>query len=166
MKLRKLQEKDAPYMLEWMHDEELVRHMHKNFSSMMLEHCLGFIKNSDKSKEDVHFAIADENDEYLGTVSLKNIQDGHAEFGIVIRRKAMGNGVATYGMKSVLRYAFDELELDFVFWCVDRKNLRALSFYDKNKYPQINYSELNVNVPYKEDESNQFVWYKCEDAKF
>ena len=165
MKLRKLEEKDALYMLEWMHDDELVRHMHKNFSSMTLEHCLDFIKNSAKSKADVHFAIVDETDDYLGTVSLKNIHDMHAEFGIVVRRVAMGSGVATYGMKRILQYAFDELDLEFVFWCVDKNNLRALSFYDKNQYSRIDYSELNVTVPYDEEKANRFVWYKCEDVK-
>lgn len=162
MKLRKLQEKDAPYMLEWMHDEELVRHMHKNFSSMNLSDCINFIKNSEGTKENIHFAIVDENDEYLGTVSLKNISEGHAEFGIVVRRNAMGSGVAAESMKRILQYGFDELSLEFVFWCVDKKNLRALSFYDKNNYPRIDYAELCVTVSYEEEEARQFVWYRSE----
>ena len=115
MKLRKLQEKDAPYMLEWMHDEELVRYMHKNFSAMKIEDCRCFIEKSDKTEINVHFAITDENDEYMGTVSLKDIHDGYAEFGIVVRRKAMGKGIAAEAMKKILRYGFEKLAVDFVF---------------------------------------------------
>lgn len=161
MKLRKLQGKDAPYMLEWMHDEELVRHMHKNFSAMKIEDCRHFIEKSDKTEIDVHFAIADENDEYLGTVSLKDIHNGHAEFGIVVRRKAMGKGVAAEAMKKMLQYGLEKFALDFVFWCVDKSNQRALSFYDKNKYARIDYVTLGVSVHYDEKYARQFVWYKC-----
>ena len=37
-------------------------------------------------------AITDDNDEYMGTVSLKNINytDSFAEFAITVRRTAMG----------------------------------------------------------------------------
>ena len=77
----------------------------------------------------------------------------------------MGSGAAAYGMKNILRYGFNEMNLEFVFWCVDKNNLRALSFYDKNQYSRIDYSELNVTVPYDEEEANRFVWYKCEDVK-
>ena len=161
MKLRKLQGKDAPYMLEWMHDEELVRYMHKNFSAMKIEDCRCFIEKSDKTEINVHFAITDENDEYMGTVSLKDIHDGYAEFGIVVRRKAMGRGIAAEAMKKILRYGFEKLAVDFVFWCVDKRNQRALSFYDKNKYTRVDYTKLCVNAQYKKEEIQQFVWYCC-----
>ena len=36
MKLRKLEAKDAPFMLEWMHDEDVVRYMRRDFMSMTL----------------------------------------------------------------------------------------------------------------------------------
>jgi len=159
MKLRRLQEKDAPHMLEWMHDEELVRHMHRDFSAMKLENCRNFIQHSVESGTDVHFAVADENDEYLGTVSLKDIRDRHAEFGIVVRRKAMGHGIAAAGMKEILRYGFEQLSLDFVFWCVDRRNRRALSFYDKNKYLRTEYAEIGVDAQYGNEEISRFIWY-------
>ena len=63
MKLRLLQEKDAPLMLEWMHDEELVKDLHKNFAAMTIDNCIAFIKNSSVSKNNLHLAIADDNDE-------------------------------------------------------------------------------------------------------
>ena len=44
MKLRKLEEKDAPLMLEWMHDPEVVADMRTNFADKTLEDCLSFIK--------------------------------------------------------------------------------------------------------------------------
>ena len=43
-------------------------------------------------KKNIHMAITDDNDEYMGTVSLKNINyiDSFAEFAITVRRTAMG----------------------------------------------------------------------------
>ena len=165
MKLRRLEEKDAPYMLEWMHDEELVRYMNKDFSSMKLENCLAFIKKSLESETDIHFAVVDSNDEYQGTASLKNIRDKKAEFGIVVRRNAMGQGLAAEGMKKILQYGFDKLSLEFVFWCVDTRNQRAISFYDKNKYHRTEYEKLNAKVDYEEELVKQYVWYRCMNPK-
>ena len=72
MRLRRLEEKDCPLMLEWMHDTNVVRNLKNNFSDKKLEDCIIFVKNS-MTDSDKHFAIVDINDEYMGTVSLKNI---------------------------------------------------------------------------------------------
>lgn len=37
----------------------------------------------------------------MGTVSLKKIQNGVAEFGIVVRKQAMGKGYSKYGMDEI-----------------------------------------------------------------
>ncbi len=172
MKLRLLQEKDAPLMLEWMHDEELVKDLHKNFATMTIDNCIAFIKNSSVSKNNLHLAISDDNDEYLGTVSLKEIDYslGVAEFGIVIRRAATGTGASAMAMKQILDMAFEGKELDKplknVYWCVDPANARALRFYDKNGYNRIklnDYPELHKHIldsgDYEPSKVEEYVWY-------
>ncbi|MBR2548485.1 MAG: WxcM-like domain-containing protein [Clostridiales bacterium] len=37
-------------------------------------------------------------------------------------------------MKAILQKAFDELDLNSVYWCVSRKNTRAVRFYDKHNF--------------------------------
>ena len=44
--LRKLEEKDAPFMLEWMHDEEINKGFQKPFLQATNETALNFIRNS------------------------------------------------------------------------------------------------------------------------
>ena len=44
--LRPLQLSDALFMLEWMHDYELVKDLHKDFSSITIENCENFIKSA------------------------------------------------------------------------------------------------------------------------
>ena len=90
MRLRKLKEKDAASMLNWMHDADIVRYMKKDFLSKTIEDCISFIEN--EAADSVNFAIVSDNDEYMGTVSLKNIKNKTAEFGIVTGRTAMGKG--------------------------------------------------------------------------
>ena len=143
IKLRSLALSDAPIMLEWMHDYELVKDLHKDFNSMTIENCENFIKSAqidsdnlkDESKSSeihsIHLAIADDNDEYIGTASLKGINYTlkTAEFGIVIRRCATGKGYSIGAMKQILEKGFKELKLRQIYWCVDTKNQRALSMY-------------------------------------
>ena len=134
MKLRELQAKDAPLMLEWMHDPDVVKDLRRDFASKTLEDCLQFIQASKNSEEDLHCAIVNDEDEYMGTVSLKHIREGRAEFGITVRRCSMGKGFAQFGMQSIIKKGFSELGLQEIYWCVAAENKRALRFYDKNGY--------------------------------
>ena len=140
MVLRKLKEKDAPLMLAWMHDEDVVGKLRGDFASKTLEDCCRFIESS-ISATDIHLAIASDTDEYMGTVSLKHIQEGSAEFAITVRAEAMGRGYSWFGMEAILDKAFNELNLESVYWCVSRKNERAVRFYDKHNFHEV------VDVP-------------------
>lgn len=137
MRLRKLELKDAPLMLEWMHDETVVKDMQADFSSKTLEDCNLFILSSKDTRKNLHLAIVDENDEYMGTVSLKNIEEGKAEFAITVRKCAMGKGYSRFGMNEIIRIGLEEMNLSRIYWYVDKNNQRAIKFYDKNGYQRI-----------------------------
>lgn len=51
MQLRKLESKDAPLMLEWMHDSDVVAKMQTDFQSKTLEDCLTFIKRVNEENQ-------------------------------------------------------------------------------------------------------------------
>ena len=80
----------------------------------------------------------------MGTVSLKNIENGTAEFAITVRKGAMGKGVSKYAMSEIIRIGLEELNLKSVYWCVSPENKRAVKFYDKNGYIRIDLSKLNI----------------------
>ena len=44
MKLRSLELKDAPFMLEWMQDISVVEYMHINFAKKKIDDCESFIE--------------------------------------------------------------------------------------------------------------------------
>lgn len=162
MKLRLLEERDAPLMLEWMHDLSVVGNLKADFMKKTLADCKEFIYKAQDTREDYHMAVVDDNDVYMGTVSLKHIKHKSAEFGIVVRKAAMGRGYSIYAMQEMLRVAFEELHLDRVFWCVSRINKRALHFYDKNGYQRISDKAIDICEGYSEEEIEAYLWYQVE----
>ena len=144
MLLRKLKTEDAPFMLEWMHDESVVEILQTNFASKTLAGCELFIQDSQVDSANLHMAIVDENDEYMGTVSLKNIADGSAEFAITIRKTVMGTGISRLAMKKIIEVGLEEKGLDSIYWCVSPENKRAVRFYDKNGYHRVSPDTLNI----------------------
>lgn len=85
MKLRRLEEKDAEGMLEWMHDIEISQQFRDDMLSKTKEDVLEFIRRADivsRNGANLHYAVAGEKDEYLGTISLKaiNWRDRNAEY--------------------------------------------------------------------------------------
>ena len=136
--LRELQIKDAPLMLEWMHDPDNQKAFKKNMISMTQEEAEAFIKSSrvpsaPKQGESIHFAIADEEDEYLGTISLKDIdlKNKTAEYAIATRKKAQGRGVAFAATDLLLNIAFKEYGLHRVYLNVLADNTKAIHLYEK-----------------------------------
>ena len=140
--LRELQQKDAPLMLEWMHDEEVVHFMKADFLHKTLSDCEKFIESAQVDSNNVHLAATDDNDTYMGTVSLKNIDNDSAEFAITMRRAAMGKGYAAEAMKQIIDKVFSELGLEYIYWYVRPENKRAVRFYDKNGYQRMSFNKL------------------------
>ncbi len=165
MKLRRLEQKDAPLMLEWMHDNDVVKDLYSNFKDKTLDDCKNFINYSQKSESDLNLAIVDDSDEYLGTVSLKHIdkEQKTAEFAITIRKKAMGTGASAFGMKAILEKGINELSLDKIFWCVNRVNERAVRFYDKNGYKRTESVPQKILSMYPDELLKSFIWYVYGD---
>ncbi len=161
MRLRKLELKDAPLMLEWMHDDSVVHFMGANFAEKKIEDCENFIRYSRDCQDDLHMAVVDDNDEYMGTVSLKHINKElkMAEFAITVRKCAMGQGFSGYGMKEIIRIGLEELDLDKVIWCVSKVNERAVRFYDKNGYQRTTDIPAAFTEMYTEEQNAGFIWY-------
>lgn len=111
IKLRELKIEDAEHMLSWMKDDFVVQDLKSDFKKKTLNDCITFIMNSYNNEESYHRAIVDENDIYMGTVSLKEINDLNkcAEFAIVVKRDAMGKGYAHYALSSMLKYGFEKM---------------------------------------------------------
>lgn len=162
MKLRKLERKDAELMLEWMHDKNVVENLNANFAEKKIEDCIAFIEYSNSTDIDLHLAIVDDDDIYMGTVSLKHIDknNGNAEFAVTVRKAAMGKGFSKYGMAEILSLGINELKLKSVFWCVSSSNARAVRFYDKNGYTRVENVPESILSNYDSETLKSFIWYE------
>lgn len=159
MYLRELKIKDASRMLSWMHDDSITCNLATDFSKKTMDDVKSFIKNSHDTIDNIHLAIASDTDEYMGTVSLKNINyiDHSAELAIVVRNDAMGKGYSWFGMKAILDKAFSELNLESVYWCVSRKNYRAIRFFDKHNFHET--VDISDDILKKYKNINELKWY-------
>jgi len=136
IRLRKLEIKDMDGMLEWMKDDESRKLFRFSSDSAKPEKVISFIENASVEpieKGSVHFAIVTEMDEYLGTISLKEIdfEVRKAEYAIALRKMARGKGVGVAATKLILDKAFKELNLNKVYLNVLSNNKRAIRMYEK-----------------------------------
>lgn len=157
--LRPLEEKDAPLMLEWMTDPSITEFFRFDASDIKIENCLTFIEASKCSDTSFHFAIADSQDTYLGTISLKDIDytERTAEYAVSTRKCAHGTGAALQATKQLLHFAFDKLKLENVFLNVLTENVRANSFYQKAGFQYVFTQEHALE---KNGEWKSLNWYK------
>ena len=97
IRLRKLELKDALGMLEWLNDPEITQYFSFSSFSHSLESVQSYIQKAQQDSKNFHYAICSENDEYLGTISLKAIDypTGRAEYAIVLRKNYIGKGIAS-----------------------------------------------------------------------
>lgn len=132
-KLRELKIEDAEKMHECITDSEVSGLLSLGRYPKSIECIYEFISKSRKDEKNIHFTIADANDKYLGTISLKNICyiDRNAEYAIIIHKDYWNRGFASVATDQILEYAFKRLNLNKVYLNVPSINLRANKFYEK-----------------------------------
>lgn len=135
MKLRRLESSDVVPMLEWMTADDVEKFFRFDKSKITIDTCKEFIKNS-FSEKNRHYAIADDDNRYLGTISLKNInvKDSNAELAIALANNARGLGYGTLAVNELLKIAFDEIGLHKVYLNVLSDNAPAIHLYEKSGF--------------------------------
>lgn len=131
--IRKLKSADAERMLEWMHDDDITKHLRLNGRNATKDDVLLFIENAKDESINLHRAVVNQSDDYLGTISLKNIdqEKKEAEYAIAMHPVALGTGAAFVASEQILKVAFEQLGLQRVYLNVLEENERAVRFYTK-----------------------------------
>lgn len=159
-RLRELCLKDCDGMLEWMHDPQINYFYTDKIKMATKESVENFIKVATRMKEEgstYHYAIANAQDEYMGTISLKNVDKiWGAEYAISMRQRFQGKGIASWATKEILRIAFEELELNRVYLNVLSDNEHANQFYVKNQFRYEGESKQCILI---EDQLKSLKWY-------
>jgi len=164
--LRLLHERDAPFMLEWLTDPEITRCFRFEAGQMTMESVLKFIADSSNMDKNANFAITEsENDEYLGTVSLKNIDYNvkSAEYAISLRKKAQGKGCGYAATADILKYAFNKLGLKRVYLNVLSDNENAVKFYERFGFV---YEGEFLNHIFAHGEVRSLKWFRLTENEY
>lgn len=138
-----------PMIYEYLHDQDILQSIEE------VEKLIRSYRNNNE----MHLAITTDADEYMGTVSLKHIEENSAELRIMVKPAAMGKGFAWIGMEGILEKAFSELNLNSVYWCVDRNNKRAIRFFDKHNFHEALDIPEGIIARYKD--VNNLKWYSA-----
>ena len=134
--LRNLEDKDQQGMLEWMQDSAVVKNFRFNFDNATLETAQNFIIRANKAmeeREEFHFAIVDDMDHYVGTISLKNLdwKALTAEYAICVKGNCQGKGYGAIATREILKKGFEELGLRRIYLNVISENKTAIALYKK-----------------------------------
>lgn len=159
-KLRPLRQKDSIGMLEWMHDPKINYLYTDKIKNATLDSVEKFISEAAelmRLRRACHYAVVNEADEYLGTISLKDIDAVKgAEYAISMRSAYHGKGIASWATREILRIAFDEIELHRVYLNVLSENVHANRFYVKNGFRYEGESKMCILIG---GEMKSLKWY-------
>ena len=72
----------------------------------------------------------------------------------------MGKGYSSWAMKEIIRIAFEQYNINTIYWCVAPDNIRALKFYDKNGYKRVTMEKIEYVDGYTQEQRRQYIWYK------
>jgi RimJ/RimL family protein N-acetyltransferase len=132
-RLRALEHDDLPHFVHWINDPEVRRFMAIRYPLSMTEEekwWEGFVERQD----DYIFAIESEDGTYIGNIGLHDLEreNRKALLGIIIGDKGYwGQGYGTDAILTMLRWAFDYLNLTRVYLTVYAYNERAIRCYQK-----------------------------------
>ena len=165
MKLRELMSKDEPYMLEWMNDVDICSNFRFKAGTKTTADVMQFIRDSKLRENNYHFAIVNESDEYLGTVSLKEIEiaASTAEYAIVLRKCAQKTGAGRYATEQILKFAFQKLGLNKVYLNVFSDNIHARGFYEHLGFTLEGESKDHLKIG---GEFKNLCWYRMTKKEY
>ena len=154
--LRHLKLEDRPFMKEWMLDPDVTQFF--RFSTYDEDRVTQFILESQQNEQSRHYAIVDENDEYLGTISLKHIDfiNLHAEYAIVLRKKVWGKGIGSLATSLILEQA-QLLKLHKVYLNVLSSNTVAIRLYRRVGFVE---SGIYKDHLYRDHEFHDLLYFE------
>jgi RimJ/RimL family protein N-acetyltransferase len=136
VRLRPIERDDLPVYVEWFSDPEVRRYLGLYLPFSLAQEERWFEQHLEQVEKQKVVMLAIETDEgaHIGNVSLMDInwKERHAELGIVIGDKAYWDqGYGSDAIQTMLRLAFEEMNLHRVFLRVHDDHARGIRCYEK-----------------------------------
>jgi RimJ/RimL family protein N-acetyltransferase len=133
VRLRPMEEGDLPRFVEWLADGEVTQWLAELGTPPTLEEEYEWYERRRGDPESLMWAIETLDGRLVGSTELRlEPARRKAEFGIVIGEKAeWSTGLGTDAVRLIVRYGFEELDLNRVELTTSEENLRAIRCYEK-----------------------------------
>lgn len=131
-RLRRIERQDIPTFVRWFSDPEVREFLLINRPISTAEEERWFERKLEEGSE--IFAIETADGTHIGNIELMDIDSRHrhAELGVVIGEKAYwGQGYGSDAIRTLLRFAFEEMNLHRVSLRVYEDNARGINAYEK-----------------------------------
>jgi RimJ/RimL family protein N-acetyltransferase len=132
--LRPLEVTDADRGYAWINDREVTRYLMARYPLSRADEERWFAGAPTNSFSGVRLGIETKDGAHIGNIDLHRArpEDRHAGLGIMIGEKAYwSRGYGTDAIVTLLRFAFDEMNLHRLWLTVDSRNERAIACYRK-----------------------------------
>lgn len=132
VRLRAVERGDLPTFVKWMNDPQVTEFLVLDPPLSMEEEEVwyqGMLRRDDKV-----FCIETKDDRLIGSIGLHHLdwKNRMTDIGIVIGEKdAWSRGFGTDAIRTLLRYLFEELNLNRVGLTADTTNARAIACYER-----------------------------------
>jgi RimJ/RimL family protein N-acetyltransferase len=137
VRLRPLEMSDLDRYLVWVNDPEVMQWLSRTgtypWSRLAEEELLEKVSRT-RGYDAVNLAIETLEGRHIGSIALHNAQpeDRKAGVGLFIGDKEYWNrGYGTDAMRTILRFGFEEMNLQRIHLTVDAENARAIACYKK-----------------------------------
>jgi len=131
VRLRALERSDLPAVVRWMNDPEVTRYLLSAPLCGLDEMERWYDQHV--GTDDRALALMDESGDLIGYCGITRLDWGERRCNlwlIIGERKAWNKGYGKDAVRTMLRYLFDELNLNRVYLTVDEENHRAMRIYE------------------------------------
>ncbi|WP_281071357.1 GNAT family N-acetyltransferase [Succinivibrio dextrinosolvens] len=159
MKIRSIEKKDFNEMLNLCQMPEISSLPDCSYPKSQ-EELQSFIEGSAQNLSEKHFAIVNADDEFKGLVCLRHIdsKENRSSLSIIVNPNVWSKGYAWFGMVEVLKYAFNTLALEQVYWCVKKDNPRAIRFFRKHGFNSLD-KDIPKNIVEQWNNNQDLIWF-------
>ena len=130
IKIRPLVEEDAYTSVKWRNDAEVFKYTGNTYDHVItIESELNWIRKVMSNPNEYRCAIIADGT-YVGNIYLTDIYNGCANYHIFIGDKdSWGKGIAREASRQIIRYGFENLDLNEIRLRVKIQNTRAIQLY-------------------------------------
>ena len=137
--LIEISENDAEDILRLRNDSKYNKFLFQQ--PITLEDQISWIRKQKSSADSINFKVVNEENQFTGTISIYNINNGRGEFGRYIVTNPLHAIEAEY---LLLKYSFDILRLERVFCQTNIKNIKVWKQHLKMGFRTIDEKEVLV----------------------